>query len=343
MKAILFHEHGELENLKYVEVDKPTCGNREVLVKVKACALNHLDIWTRLGIPGINIPLPHILGCEVTGVVEELGHGAKTRFKVGDRVMISPGQGCGHCHTCYEGKDSFCQDYKIMGLQINGGYAQYAKAAEHHLIPLSNKYSFEQWAATPLVFLTAWHMLITRAQLRPGETVLVHAAGSGIGSAAIQIAKLAGAKVFTTAGTDEKLKKAKSLGADVTINYKQDDFSKSIIKETDGRGVDVVFEHIGPDTWQKSLASLSRGGRMVTCGATSGPETTIDIRFLFLKHLNILGSYMGSRHELDSVLDLLEEGKLRPVLDSTFPLKEAAAAQKKMLDRQQFGKIVLVP
>jgi len=171
----------------------------------------------------------------------------------------------------------------------------------------------------------------------------VHAAGSGIGSAAIQIAKLAGAKVFTTASTDEKLKKAKSLGADVTINYKQVDFSKSIMEETHGRGVDVVFEHIGPDTWQKSLASLNRGGRMVTCGSTSGPEATIDIRFLFLKHLNILGSYMGSRHELDSVLDLLEEGKLRPVLDSTFPLKEAALAQKKMLDRLQFGKIVLVP
>lgn len=342
MKAVVFHQHGDLDQLKFEVVETPKLGNREVLVKVKACALNHLDIWTRLGMPGIKIPLPHILGCEITGTVEECGHGAKS-FKKGDRVMIAPGQGCGHCHACYQGKDSFCPEYKIMGFQVDGGYAEYAKTQEHHLISISKKYSFEQWAATPLVFLTAWHMLVTRAQLQVGETVLIHAAGSGIGSAAIQIAKLAGAKVFTTAGTEEKLKKAKALGADHLINYKKEDFSRAIIKKTHGHGVDVVFEHIGPETWPKSLASLGRGGRMVTCGATSGPQTTIDIRFLFVKHLSILGSYMGSRHELDTVLGLLEEGKLHPVVDSTFPLKEAAKAQKKMLDRKQFGKIVLVP
>lgn len=342
MKAVVFQEHGGIEKLQFTDVEKPKIGPREVLVQVKACSLNHLDIWTRQGMPGMKIPLPHILGCDISGVVEETGKEV-TRFKKGDRVVISPGQGCGRCQACYQGKDSFCPEYKIMGFQIDGGYAEYAKAEERHLIPISKKCGFEEWAAAPLVFLTAWHMLMTRAELRAGESVLVHAAGSGIGSAAIQIAKLAGAKVFTTAGSPEKLEKAKKLGADVSINYQKEDFHKVILKETQGRGVDVVFEHIGPETWPKSLASLARGGRMVTCGATSGPQATIDIRFLFVKHLSILGSYMGSRHELETVLRLIEEGRLHPVVDSTFPLKEAAKAQQRMLDRKQFGKIVLVP
>jgi len=193
MKAVVFAEHGGVEKLKYSEVDKPKISAGEVLVKVKACALNHLDIWTCQGLPGIKIPLPHILGCDIAGIVEETRSGV-SRFKKGDAVLISPGQGCGHCHACYSGKDSFCAEYKIMGFQINGGYAEFVKTEERHLLPISSKYKFEEWAAVPLVFLTAWHMLVTRAQLQAGESVLVHAAGSGIGSAAIQIAKLAGAR-----------------------------------------------------------------------------------------------------------------------------------------------------
>lgn len=343
MKAVVFHEHGDLNVLKYEDVEKPAPGNKEILVRVKACSLNHLDIWTRQGMPGSKIPLPHILGCDIAGEVAELGHGAKGNFKIGDRVIIAPGQSCGHCPACDEGKSSFCSHFKIMGFQVDGGYAEYAKAPVEHVIPVSKKYSYEEWAAAPLVFLTAWHMLMTRAQLKAGESVLIHAAGSGIGSAAIQIAKLTGASVYTTAGSDEKLKKAKKLGADVLINYKNADFSKEIMNATGGEGIDVVFEHIGPETWPKSLASLKRGGRLVTCGATSGGDVAIDLRPLFVKHLSVIGSYMGGRYELNTVLKLLETGKLKPVLDSSFPLKEAAAAQKKMLERKQFGKIVLVP
>lgn len=342
MKAVVFKEHGDVDKLQYQEVDSPKLGNREVLIRVKACALNHLDIWTRQGLPGVEIPLPHILGCDIAGVVEELGHGAKD-FKVGDRVVVAPGQSCGQCDACYRGLDSFCAKYTIMGFQVDGGYAELVKAPQQHLIPVSEKYSFEEWAAVPLVFLTAWHMLITRAQLKVGETVLIHAAGSGIGSAAIQVAKLAGARVLTTAGSKEKLAKAKELGADVLINYKEEDFHQVAQKENHGEGVDLVFEHIGPEVWDKSLASLKRGGRLVTCGATSGPKAEMNLRFLFMKQLQILGSYMGSRHELNSVLSLMEQGKLHPVVDSTFPLKEAVQAQQRMLERKNFGKIVLVP
>lgn len=343
MKAIIFEEHGGVEKLKYKEVPVPQLASGEVLVRVKACALNHLDIWTRQGLPGVTIPLPHILGCDIAGVVEKLGANTSGRFKKGDRVVVSPGQSCGQCEVCYKGFDSFCLNYKIMGFQVDGGYAQFAKAPEQHLIAVSDKLSFEEWAAAPLVFLTAWHMLITRAQLKPGETVLIHAAGSGIGSAAIQIAKLVGARVLTTAGSKEKLQQAKKLGADMALNYKEEDFHKAAQKENNGEGVDVVFEHIGPEVWEKSLASLRRGGRLVTCGATSGPKAEINLRALFMKQLQLLGSYMGSRHELNSVLALIEQGKLRPVVDSTFPLKEAALAQQRMLDRKNFGKIVLVP
>ncbi len=343
MKAVVFEEHGDLDKLQYKDVEAPKLANREVLVRVKASALNHLDIWTRQGMPGMSIPLPHILGCDIAGVVEELGHGAKQKLKVGDRVVVSPGQGCGQCDACYRGQDSFCDDYKIMGFQLEGGYAELAKAPERHVIPVSDRYSFEEWASVPLVFLTAWHMLMTRAQLKVGETVLIHAAGSGVGSAAIQIAKLAGARVLTTAGSKDKCKKAKALGADVAINYKEEDFHHVAQKENHGTGVDVVFEHIGPEVWEKSLASLRKGGRLVTCGATSGAKAEMNLRFLFTKHLLILGSYMGSRYELNTVLDLLEQGKLSPVVDSTFPLKEAAQAQQRMLDRKNFGKIVLKP
>lgn len=342
MRAVFFREHGGVEKLEYGYLPEPVPGPGEVLVRVKACALNHLDIWTRQGMPGVKIPLPHILGCDIAGEVAKLGHGVRG-ISIGKKVVIAPGISCGRCPYCRAGWDSLCDHYKIMGLQVNGGYAEYVKAPARNLIPVSKKCTFEEWAAVPLVFLTAWHMLVTRAELKKGETVLIHAAGSGIGSAAIQIAKYLGARVFATVGSDEKIKRAKALGADEVINYEKKDFSLEVKRLNRGRGVDVVFEHIGPTTFQKSLASLARKGRLVTCGVTSGPLVNLDLRFLFIRQLSISGSYMGGMRELGKVIRRVERGKFKPVVDKVFPLREAQEAHARMLERKNFGKIVLVP
>jgi NADPH:quinone reductase-like Zn-dependent oxidoreductase len=342
MKATVFKEHGSVDKLVYTDFAEPEISSSEVLVKVKACGINHLDIWVREGMPGITIPLPHILGCEITGEIAGVGSAVKD-LSIGQRVLIAPGISCGKCEFCFSSNDSLCHEFKIMGFQVNGGYAEYAKAPAENIIPISDKLSFEEWAAVPLVFLTAWNMLKTRGNLATGETVLIHAAGSGIGSAAIQIARLSGADVITTVGSEGKLEKARELGADYVINHSKEDFAVKVNEFTDGKGVDLVFEHIGPETWEKSMLCLKRGGRVVTCGATSGPTVSLDIRFLFAQQLSISGCYMGSRSELLKVLALVESGKLKPVVDSVFPLEDAVAAQTKMLDRKQFGKIVLVP
>ena len=342
MKATVFKEHGSVDKLIYTDFAEPEISSSEVLVKVKACGINHLDIWVREGLPGITIPLPHILGCEVTGEIARIGSEVKG-LSIGQRVLVVPGISCGKCEYCLSSNDSLCHEFRIMGFQVNGGYAEYAKAPAGNIIPISEKLSFEEWAAVPLVFLTAWNMLKTRGNLATGETVLIHAAGSGIGSAAIQIARLSGADVITTVGNDEKLEKARELGADHVINHSKEDFADKVNEFTDGRGVDLVFEHIGPETWEKSLLCLKRGGRIVTCGATSGPTVSFDLRFLFAKQLSVSGCYMGSRRELLEIRKLIESGRLKPVVDSVFPLKDAVAAQTKMLDRKQFGKIVLVP
>ncbi|MEP9410216.1 MAG: zinc-binding dehydrogenase [Candidatus Brocadia sp.] len=340
MKAVVFYENGGVDKLTYTDMEKPQISPYEVLVKVKACALNHLDVWVRQGLPGIEIPMPHILGSDIAGEVADVGMEVKN-FRPGDKVLIAPGVRCRKCVHCITNNDSMCNSFKIMGFQVQGGYAEFAKAHVDNIIPISDKYSFEEWAAVPLVFLTAWHMLITRGQLRPGENVLIHAAGSGIGSAAIQIAHLAGARVITTARGKEKLEKAKRLGADEVIDYSEENYTERAKLITNNKGVDLIFEHIGPDTWEKNLQCLTKGGRMVVCGATSGPVSTIDIRFLFMKQHAIIGCYMGSKKELLDVLNLVELGRLRPVIDSIFPLKEASAAHQKMLNRENFGKIVL--
>ncbi len=340
MKAVVFHEHGGVDKLTYTDMEKPIISPYEVLVKVKACALNHLDIWVRQGLPGVEIPMPHILGCDVAGEVAEVGMEVKN-FRPGDKVLIAPGIRCRKCVSCITSNDSMCNSFKIMGFQVQGGYAEFARAHVDNIIPISHKLSFEEWAAVPLVFLTAWHMLITRGQLKPGENVLIHAAGSGIGSAAIQIASLAGARVITTARGKEKLEKAKQLGADEIIDYSKEDYKERVLSMTNNKGGDLIFEHIGPDTWEKNLQCLAKGGRMVVCGATSGPKVTLEIRFLFMKQHSIIGCYMGSKKELLDVLNLVELGRLKPVIDSIFPLKEAASAQQKMLNRENFGKIVL--
>ena len=342
MHAVIFKEHGDIDQLIYTEVPEPKIEPNEVLIRVKACALNHLDIWTRQGIPGIKIPLPHILGCDISGEVEKIGANVKNVVPK-TRVVVAPGISCGHCDYCQSGWDSLCSDYKIIGSQVDGGYGEFVKVPAENLIPVSDRYSMEEWAACPLVFLTAWHMLVTRAQLKKGETALIHAAGSGVGSAGIQIAKAIGAQVITTVGSDEKEKLAKKLGADHVINYRKVDFAKKARELTQERGVEVVLEHIGAETFSKSLVALSKKGRLVTCGITSGGTAQIDLRFLYVRQYSIMGCYMGGRGELNEAIKLLEEGSVRPVLDTTFPLSEAKEAHKRMLDRKNFGKIVLKP
>lgn len=340
MKAVIISEHGDVNRLTYTDVPKPQITNEEALVRVKACALNHLDIWTRQGMPGIKIPMPHILGCDIAGEVAEI-KSLSSKIKEGSKVVVSPGISCGQCEFCASGWDSLCDQYQILGFQVNGGYAEFAKVPARNLIPVSDCYSFEEWAACPLVYVTAWHMLITRAELKEGETVLVHAAGSGVGSAAIQIAKMKGARVITTIGSNVKEKKAKELGADHIINYKTQDFAQEVKALTHGKGVQVVFEHIGTETFTKSLACLSKKGRLVTCGTTSGGTAQIDIRFLFVRQHSLMGSYMGGKSELDQVIKHLESGKLKPVVDTIFPLEKTREAHQQMLDRKNFGKIVL--
>ncbi len=338
MKAVVFHEFGGVEKLKYEEFPDPEPGPGEVLIRVKACALNHLDIWERQGLPGVT--LPHISGSDVSGIVEECGEGVKGIEK-GAEVIISPGISCMKCIKCLEGDDNQCSEYNILGYRNNGGYAEYVVVPQVNVLPKPESLSFEESASVPLVFLTAWHMLVNRAGIKPGDAVLVHAGGSGVGIAAIQIAKLFGGFVITTVGSDEKIEKAKGLGADVVINYNKQDFEQEVKKITGKQGVDIVVEHIGPDVWEKSIRVLARNGRLVTCGATSGPSANIDLRYVFSRHLSILGSYMGRKSELLEVLKFINSGKLKPVVHSVFELKDAVQAQQEMLDRKNFGKIVL--
>jgi NADPH:quinone reductase-like Zn-dependent oxidoreductase len=342
MKAVIFRQHGGPEVLQHTDVPNPRIKANEVLVEVRACALNHLDVWVRGGLPGIEIPLPHILGDDISGVVHEVGE-LVTWVKSGDEVMLQPGVSCGHCAECLRGQDNLCREYDIIGYRRDGGYAELVAVPGVNVIPKPKKLSWEEAAALPLVTLTAWHMLVTRARLQPGEDVLVHAAGSGVGSLGIQIAKLRGARVIATAGSDEKLAKAKELGADEVINYTSDDWPKDAKRLTDRKGVDVVFEHTGAETWSGSIASLKTGGRLVTCGATSGFDARTDIRQIFYRHLTILGSFMGAKGELLAAMKFIESGKIRAVVDQSMPLSEARRAHELMEDRAQFGKLVLVP
>lgn len=342
MKAVIFRQHGGPEVLEYADVPEPRIRANEVLVEIKACALNHLDIWTRGGLPGIEFPLPHILGNDVAGVVREVGE-LVTWVKAGDEVMVQPGVSCGHCEACLSGKDNLCREYDIIGYRRDGGYAELVAVPGGNIIPKPSQLSWEEAAALPLVTVTAWHMLVTRAAVQPGENVLVHAAGSGVGSVAIQIAKLRGARVITTASSDEKLAHARELGADDTINYTRDDWPKEVRRLTDRKGVDVVVEHTGAVTWPGSISCLKTNGRLVTCGATSGFDAHTDLRQVFYRHLTILGSFMGSKAELLEAMKFVEEGKIRGVVDRVLPLGEARQAHELIENRAQFGKVVLIP
>ena len=340
MKAIVFHQHDGPEVLKYTDAPEPKLRPSDVLVRVKVCALNHLDIWVRRGIPNVPIPLPHIPGSDVAGEIANMGADVTT-VRVGQKVVLAPGVTCGKCAACISGQDNRCRQFTNLGYMIDGGCAEFVRVPEVNCLPYPENLSFEEAASIPLVFQTAWHMLLARAELQPGEDVLVLGAGSGVGSAAIQIAKFFGARVLATAGTDEKLEKAKQLGADHLINHKTQKIRDEVRRITGKRGVDVVFEHVGIATWDDSFASLAPGGRLVTCGATTGYDAKIDLRFLFSRQLSVLGSYMGTKSELHSVMRLVATGRFKPIVDRIFPLAEAAAAHAYLESGSQFGKVVL--
>jgi NADPH:quinone reductase-like Zn-dependent oxidoreductase len=340
VKAILFRQHGGPEVLQYVDVPDPEPRPNEVLVRVRACALNHLDLWVRGGLPNIPIPLPHIPGSDIAGEIARIG-AEVTTVRVGQKVVLAPLVSCGKCPACLAGFDNQCRAATNLGYMIDGGCADFVRAPEVNCLPYPENLSFEEAAAIPLVFQTAWHMLISRAQLQPGETVLILGAGSGVGSAAIQIAKFFGAQVIATAGSDAKLEKARQLGADHVVNHKTQKTRDEVRRITNKRGVSVVFEHVGTATWDDSLASLALAGRLVTCGNTTGYDAKLDLRFLFSRQLSLLGSYMGVKSELHTVMKLVSAGHLKPVVDRVFPLQDAAAAHAYLESGQQFGKVVL--
>ena len=340
MKAARFHEHGGPEVFRYEDAPDPVAAPGGVVVRVRACALNHLDLWQRRGLERIRIPMPHISGADVAG--EILEGGANAGLLDGTRVMLQPGLSCGRCARCLAGVDNTCPSYDVLGYQSNGGYAERVAVPAANLIPLPDGVDFVAAAAFPLVFLTAWHMLVTRARLVESDSVLVLAAASGVGQAAVQIAKAARARVVTTARGDAKMARARALGADLVIDPDRDDIVARVREFTAGRGVDVVVEHVGQATWDKSVRCLARGGRLVTCGATSGYTTDLDLRHLFARQLSILGTYMGGKPELLRAADLFFRGVLAPAVDSTWPLSEAAQAHRRMESSERFGKIVLV-
>jgi len=339
MKSVLIREHGGLDRLELTEVPQPNDPSR-ALVSVRAVALNHLDVWVRRGVPGHKFPLPIIPGSEVAGVIERLPADA-TDWTVGDEVLVAPGLSCGRCRACLSGRDFLCAAYGMFGETENGGCAEKLAAPVRNLIRKPAGMPFAQAAAVPLDLLTAWHMLVARAALRPGETVLVHAGASGVGSAAIQIARLWNARVFATAGSAEKGQLASSLGAEEVILYREVDFLQEVRRLTARRGVDVVVEHVGADTFDRSIRSLARGGRLVTCGATTGAEVPINLRMIFFKQLSILGSTMGSLGELHEIMEHVRAGQLRPVVGRVLPLDQVVEAHRLLEERAVAGKVVL--
>ena len=342
MKAVLIRKHGGPEVLEIADLPKPKAEAGQVVIRVKAAGMNHLDTWVRRGLPGVTPPLPMVLGSDAAGLIEETGPGV-TGLAAGDRVFVAPGFSCGRCVECCSGNDPLCRDYGILGEHRNGTQAEYVSLPAANVMPLPDGLSFEEGAAFPLVFLTAWHMLVGRARVRLGEDVLVQAGGGGVGTAAIQIARLHGARVFTTVGSDDKTLRVRELGAEAAINYRTADFLEEVRRLTGKRGVDVVIESIGQETWERSLKALARGGRLVTCGATSGYRAETDLRYVFSKGLSLLGSTMGSRADLLMIARLVGERRLKPVIDRVLPLERVADGHRAIAERSLFGKIVLKP
>jgi len=340
MKAMLVREHGSPSVIKPEEVHTPRPGIHEVLLKVRGCALNHLDVWVRSGLPGVKLPL--ILGCDVAGELVERGQGV-SHLTEGDRLLVDPGLSCGICRECLDGNENLCRHYHILGAGRDGGYAEYVTVPAANCFPIPEGLDFHQAASIPLVFLTAWHMLVARAGIKMNETVLVVGGGSGVGTAAIQIAKLHRCQVIATVGSQEKAKLASELGADHVIIHTEQNIAEEVRKITGKQGVGIVFEHVGPAVFADCLASLAINGRLVTCGATTGPRAEVDITRLFMKHQSIFGSIMGTKRELIELLPFFSQGLLKPVVDRVLPLADAVKAHEILESRKQFGKVVLDP
>ena len=340
MKAVRLHEYGGPEVLRYEDVPDPKPRKDQVLVRVKACALNHLDIWVRKGVT--KSPLPHIPGSDVAGEIVEVGEYV-TGLKPGQRVLLAPMTFCNRCEACTDGRQNQCLEYSVLGNRTDGGDCELIAVPAEIIIPIPDRLGFNEAASVPLVFLTAWHMLVGRAGLRPGQTTLILGANSGVGIAAIQIAKFFNATVIATAGDERKIEAARRLGADHVINHYKQKISDEVKRITDKRGVDIVVEHVGKSTWDESVKSLKPAGTLVTCGATTGPDVGIDLRFVYSRQLSLLGSYMGTMGELHEVLKHVFSGKLKPVVDRAFPLKDARSAHEYMEKSAMFGKIVLNP
>ena len=342
MKCVRIHRHGGFENLSLEDIDPPRIGADEVLVNVKATSINHLDLWVRQGIPGVKFPLPIIPGVDAAGVVAERGE-AVHHVAVGDRVVVAQGISCGHCRPCLNGNDNLCRDYKLIGEHRDGADAEYLAVPSRNVIPLSDKISFEAAAASALVFLTAWQMIVDKAGVKPGYDVLVVGGSSGVGTAGIQIAKLFGARVIATTSTDQKSEKLKELGANEVINYRKQSVLNEVRRLTAKRGVDVVFEHVGKSVWDESIRSLTKGGTLVTCGATSGYDAVTDLRYVFYKQIRILGSTMGRKGDLLPILECLERGTLKPVIDRVLPMSDVREAHKVVEAGEHVGKVVMIP
>ena len=343
MRAVVIREHGGLDRLLLEDVPDPVPGPGEIRVAVRAAGVNHLDTWVRRGVPGHVFPLPMTPGCDGAGGGGGGGPGVATR-KAGDRVLLAPGFGCGTCRACAAGRDNLCRSYGILGEMRDGTCADFIVVPERLVLALPPTLSFERAAAFPLVYLTAWHMLVDRAALRPGETVLVHAAGSGVSTASIQIARLLGAgRVLATTTSPGKVARARALGADEVIDSAKEDVAARVRDLTGRAGADVVIDHVGAATFPASLKCLAKGGRLVTCGATSGPKVEIHLNLVFFKSLSILGSTMGSLGEVHEVLGHVAAGRLDPVVDSVLPLSKVAEAHRRLEARDVFGKIVLLP
>ena len=337
MHAIRFHEQGPPRVLQLDELPDPTCGPGEVLLDVRAAGINHLDIWVRRTLP--NIPVPRIPGADAAGVVAAVGDGV--RLAVGDRVLIDPGLSCSVCLSCHRGEPTLCRSYQILGESCNGTYCTRLVVPAANCLPIPDGWDFAQAAAFPLTALTAWRMLVVRGRLAPGEDVLILGGAAGVGVMCIQIAKLMGCRVIATASTDAKRALCRELGADVVLDYTQDGWVKEVKAATARRGVDVTVDYVGKTTWKNSLKATAAGGRIVTCGATTGHDPTEDLRHVFFRQLSIIGSTMGSRADLAAALTQAAAGRLRPVIDRRLPLADAATAHQLIEDRAVLGKLVL--
>ena len=342
MKAAIIEEHGNIDQLKVGQVETPKINPNEILIETKYSALNHIDLFITKGWSGLDLPLPHVIGSDGSGVIKEVGKDT-TLFDEGDRVAINPGISCGKCFFCLSGKQNFCEQFSILGEHQWGTFSEYFKIPEFNVIKIPDNFKLDLAAAAPLTFLTAWRMLNTQAKLKAEEFVFIHGAGGGVSTAAIQIAKYLGANVITSTSSKEKMEKALKLGADHVINYVENpDYSKFIYTEiTHKKGVDVVIDSVGKDTFQNSIRLLKPGGRLVIPGATTGPISEVDLRQIFWKQLKIVGSTMSNQKEFRKVMDLIFLGKIRPVIDKTFPLEKIIEAEQYLSEHQQFGKIVL--